>query len=284
MTPETTEHIRQFADQLTKTDIVVTCIGISVFIYWLTRTHFGTKALTHSRPRRNNMLAFMPLIPLLVVFGIAPLAVTITEKLLTSRPEWQLAFANTLILCCAAITGAVVTLVLAHKFFSRRLKGFGLDAKTIPEDAVFAAVNLITILPLVALAVLLTAAIGRFFVGPEFQITQHKELESIIAHPQLPVKIIIVITAVVAAPVFEEMLFRGMFQSLLRSNLQRPWTAIIASSALFAIVHADSSHWPALFVLAICLGYSYEKSGSLFRPIFIHALFNALAVTAALTQ
>jgi membrane protease YdiL (CAAX protease family) len=28
----------------------------------------------------------------------------------------------------------------------------------------------------------------------------------------------------------------------------------------------------------MCLGYAYEKSGSLFRPIFIHAFFNAITI------
>ncbi|MFC1763630.1 type II CAAX prenyl endopeptidase Rce1 family protein [Planctomycetota bacterium] len=30
------------------------------------------------------------------------------------------------------------------------------------------------------------------------------------------------------------------------------------------------------------MGYSYEKSGSLWRPIFIHALFNGVTVASHL--
>jgi hypothetical protein len=87
----------------------------------------------------------------------------------------------------------------------------------------------------------------------------------------------------------EEMLFRGFFQTAIRSvwefrNLNGAWPSILISSALFAIVHANPGHWPALFVLAVCLGYAYEKSGSLFRPIFIHSFFNAATIIAVLTQ
>jgi membrane protease YdiL (CAAX protease family) len=32
------------------------------------------------------------------------------------------------------------------------------------------------------------------------------------------------------------------------------------------------------------LGYSYEKSGSLLRPIFMHALFNGITIAAALLE
>ena len=62
------------------------------------------------------------------------------------------------------------------------------------------------------------------------------------------------------------------------------WPAIAISSLLFTMTHADAGHWPALFVLGICMGYAYEKSGSLFRPIFIHSIFNAISVIATLNQ
>jgi membrane protease YdiL (CAAX protease family) len=86
------------------------------------------------------------------------------------------------------------------------------------------------------------------------------------------------------APTLEEMLFRGLFQSAIHSYTNRPWLSILLTSAIFAMVHSNPGHWPALAVLSVGLGYSYEKSGSLFRPIIIHALFNAASIAAALTQ
>jgi membrane protease YdiL (CAAX protease family) len=53
---------------------------------------------------------------------------------------------------------------------------------------------------------------------------------------------------------------------------------------MFAVMHADAGHWPALLALSMSMGYSYEKSGSLFRPIFIHSLFNAASIIAVLNQ
>ena len=40
----------------------------------------------------------------------------------------------------------------------------------------------------------------------------------------------------------------------------------------------------ALFMLAMGLGYTYEKSGSLLQPIFMHALFNGVTVASALAE
>jgi membrane protease YdiL (CAAX protease family) len=56
------------------------------------------------------------------------------------------------------------------------------------------------------------------------------------------------------------------------------------TSLVFVIFHANPEHWLALFALSLCLGYTYEKSGSLFRAVFVHALFNAMSVLAALSQ
>jgi membrane protease YdiL (CAAX protease family) len=113
---------------------------------------------------------------------------------------------------------------------------------------------------------------------------QHQGLELITVHSQLPLRILIVVLAVVLAPVLEEMLFRGLFQTMIRPFFSKPWLSIVISSGLFAAFHQQPGHWPALFMLGMCLGYSYEKSGSLFRPIFIHSFFNGIAITAALYQ
>jgi membrane protease YdiL (CAAX protease family) len=50
------------------------------------------------------------------------------------------------------------------------------------------------------------------------------------------------------------------------------------------MAHPNREHWPALFVLAMGLGYAYEKSGSLFRPIIMHAIFNGIMIAATLLQ
>jgi membrane protease YdiL (CAAX protease family) len=134
------------------------------------------------------------------------------------------------------------------------------------------------------LMIVLTISFGRIIWGPDFNLQQHEELELVAQYAQLPVRVLIVITAVVIVPVFEETLFRGLFQTWLRSLLARPWLAIFMCSGMFAVMHSDTGHWPALLALSMSMGYSYEKSGSLFRPIFIHSLFNAASIIAVLNQ
>ena len=53
--------------------------------------------------------------------------------------------------------------------------------------------------------------------------------------------------------------------------------AIAVSAILFAIVHSSWVLMLPLIVLAYFLVWSYEKSGSLYAPIVMHASFNAIS-------
>lgn len=224
----------------------------------------------------------MPFMPLLFCFLTVPLAVSIKDGIWPGLTEEQNVFIDTVLLSIGAISGVVIILMIARSYFARRLKGFGVNIKTAGTDLLFGFVNLLAVNPFVLLALLATIFFGKLIWGPDFQIYPHRELELLTGHPQLAVRILIVAVSCLIMPVFEEMLFRGLFQTMIRSFIEKPWVAILATSALFVTVHANPAHWPALFVLAMCLGYSYEKSGSILRPIFIHILFNTTSVVGTL--
>jgi len=78
---------------------------------------------------------------------------------------------------------------------------------------------------------------------------------------------------VLAAPLCEEFIFRGLIQGGLRRSLPA-WQAITISAAIFAIVHPPASMLP-VFVLGLCTGYAYQRSGSLLAPMLTHAGYNA---------
>ena len=291
------EIIKQFGSTITEPDVIICLVGILLLACWLLKTSLGRKALVDSVPRRNNMPLYLPFIPLFIWFGAVSLAVSTARKLLPDLPAWQSNFLDNVILCIGAIATMAVIVLLVRGHFARRLKGFGLNPKTIPGDFGAALVNLLSIWPIVLAAIILTTYLGKLIFGPEFQLQQHEELKIITTHPQLPLRILIVVVAVVIAPLIEEMLFRGLFQTMLRSYLsdfgfrissfrcrQSAWLSIAISSGIFAMVHSNTGHWPALFALSVCMGYAYEKSGSLFRPIFIHSLFNAASIITALNQ
>ena len=88
------------------------------------------------------------------------------------------------------------------------------------------------------------------------------------------VHILMVISAVVLAPVVEEYIFRG----ILLSSWTVKWgatRAIIISSFIFAIFHIDPV---GAFVAGVALCLIYFHTGSLLLVIFIHMINNGLAV------
>lgn len=149
--------------------------------------------------------------------------------------------------------------------------------------------------------------------------------------------------AIITAPFFEEYLFRGFLQTLLRqtfvtwtSKLNPPltgllaplppgypavnpsqvelpppgappvllgyrdaepprlppaqgkhmwqtWAAIAVTSLLFATVH-ETWTMPLIFLLALFLGYAYERTGSLWTTITIHLVFNTTSTVMYLLQ
>ena len=81
---------------------------------------------------------------------------------------------------------------------------------------------------------------------------------------------------VLAAPVFEEFIFRGLIFGGLR-RLAGAWPAAAASALLFAIVHPAVSMLP-VFVLGLCTAWACERSKSLLAPMLVHAVYNAAIV------
>ncbi|MDG3006266.1 CPBP family intramembrane glutamic endopeptidase [Paludisphaera mucosa] len=78
---------------------------------------------------------------------------------------------------------------------------------------------------------------------------------------------------VILAPIFEEMIFRGvMLDGLLRRY--RPSTAILTSSLLFGIVHLNPWQFVTAFVLGCFFGWIYYRTGSLGCCVLGHMAAN----------
>ncbi|NLZ05601.1 MAG: CPBP family intramembrane metalloprotease [Phycisphaerae bacterium] len=270
-------------------DHVLTLIGIGVFSTWLVRTSLGRRSLVDSPPRRNDMLPHVPFIPFFLwLVGIVAVQ-SVIDSFVRPVEGRQKAFQDAAVLCVVALAiafGVIVPLASIH--FARGLKGFGLRLRTVPRDLRAAVLHLLAVWPLVLAVIVATTQVGQWISqwssGRDFEMPRHEALQQMTEYGSVTLLVLLAFLAVVVAPLVEEMIFRGLFQTVLRSYLARPWPAIFLTSALFAVVHGDKPHWPALFVLSIGLGYAYEKSGSLFRPIFMHAMFNGVAILGALAE
>lgn len=92
---------------------------------------------------------------------------------------------------------------------------------------------------------------------------------------------LLIVTAVIGAPIAEEMVYRVFLQSAILRATQSAWTAIMVTSALFTVMHAATVPvyaLPTLFVLSVAIGLAYERTGSAGVPMAMHVLFNGANV------
>jgi len=93
--------------------------------------------------------------------------------------------------------------------------------------------------------------------------------------------VLVSLFAVIVAPVFEELFFRGFVYPVLKQRWGT-WKALATVSAIFAVIHQHVPSMGPLFTLALGLGLAYELTGSLLAPIAVHALFNTMNVAVLL--
>ena len=89
--------------------------------------------------------------------------------------------------------------------------------------------------------------------------------------------LILLISTCIIAPIFEELLFRGLILQTLRryGNV----FAIIVTSLLFALMHGNIPQAVPVFFLSVVICFAVIKTGSLWTGIAIHFLNNALSVS-----
>jgi membrane protease YdiL (CAAX protease family) len=97
----------------------------------------------------------------------------------------------------------------------------------------------------------------------------------------LAVVSLLTLFAVVVAPLFEEILFRGLAYPVLKQRFGTA-RALAIVSGVFALIHFHLPSTVPLFALAVALALAYELTGSLLAAITMHALFNATSVAMLL--
>ncbi|MBV8325491.1 type II CAAX endopeptidase family protein [Chryseobacterium sp.] len=90
--------------------------------------------------------------------------------------------------------------------------------------------------------------------------------------------VVMVIMTAVLAPVFEEIIFRGIIQKGLMNKGVEPWKAILYASVIFGVVHGNPWQFISAVMLGCVLGLVYYKTKSLLMPMLLHG-FNNLTLS-----
>ena len=129
--------------------------------------------------------------------------------------------------------------------------------------------------------VLCTNGIVRILI-PKQDGQTHVLEELLLDNPSREIVFLAVAAAAVQAPIVEELVFRGLFQTWF--NRFTAWPAIWCAAMIFAFVH--SSAWPdpiPLVLVGIMLGLAYQRTRNLLAPIVAHSLFNSTMIVVALS-
>jgi membrane protease YdiL (CAAX protease family) len=173
---------------------------------------------------------------------------------------------------------------LACIYAASRFKGFG----SLRADFGF-VVDLVRDWPMIPLGLGFEIAAGIALL-PVSSLVHHtpqevvKELDN--AHgAKLAV---LAVTALLVAPVIEELFFRGLLLRSLQRRMSAP-AAVVISAVAFGLAHVvfdfgSGVVLPALVALGLLSGVFAVRTGNLSRSILLHIGFNLLAVLAVLTK
>ncbi len=93
-------------------------------------------------------------------------------------------------------------------------------------------------------------------------------------------QVVVFIVAVILAPIFEEIMCRGLILNSLRKAMPK-WCAIVLSSLIFGVIHGNAIQIIYATALGILLGWIYTKTDSIYIPMLCHFAFN---LTSTLLQ
>jgi membrane protease YdiL (CAAX protease family) len=93
----------------------------------------------------------------------------------------------------------------------------------------------------------------------------------------MDVLILVAFTAVIVAPICEEVVFRGYIYPALK-RFSGPWVGALVTALFFSAAHGSLAALLPLFIFGLVLVFLYEWTGSIWAPIAAHLLFNGATV------
>ena len=118
----------------------------------------------------------------------------------------------------------------------------------------------------------------RALAGREARSHVEPLLEALLGTGSAPVALVgLFLVVVLIAPFVEELVYRGVLYRAFRDRAGVP-LAIAGSAFLFAITHFEPDHFLALAAIGAVLAWVFERTGSLWPAIAVHAVYNGLSL------
>lgn len=166
--------------------------------------------------------------------------------------------------------------VLARRYSITPKNGFGLSRRSALKKIVIGLGLCAVILPVVWLTAIGSHKIFTLAGMPPDRQPVINMVAAVAGRPWWIVALVMV-QAVIVAPIIEETVFRGVALPALAKKLGTAPTIILIST-IFAVLHNHPPVYAPLFIFSVALNYAYLRSKSLIVPITIHVVFNLIPV------
>jgi membrane protease YdiL (CAAX protease family) len=139
--------------------------------------------------------------------------------------------------------------------------------------------TLLLLIPWYLGIIMVSAASALLFNGG--RVVQGNSRLIFVGHPGgIGVLLLALLVTAVAAPICEEVFFRGMLLRLLRTRVPL-WAAVLLSAIAFGLAHASpavsAALLPTFMYMGTVLAVVYVRTGFLTNTILLHGLSNAIA-------
>jgi membrane protease YdiL (CAAX protease family) len=242
-------------------------LAVSIYIYvWLIRQ---IQVRTTEPPVASRLFGWpeATLAILLTLWFLLNLVASLTHHIDTVRTRDLAMGAFFQVLLFLALAGVL----RLRRFDLGTLAGF--SRVGFRRAATIGGLLLLAAYPLVLLAGVITEKLSRG------NLEKQEIIEVFNTSDTIQQRMLIILLAVSVAPLTEEFFFRFFLYGVMKRYFGRS-VGVLANAFLFAVVHAHLPSLAPLFVLGACLTIAYEWSGSILVSMTMHALFNALALTA----
>ena len=147
-------------------------------------------------------------------------------------------------------------------------------------------VTLFLLIPWYVGIIIVSAASSLLFNGGRVVASNSRLI--FVGHPGgIGVLLLALLVTAVAAPICEEVFFRGMLFRLLRTRVPL-WAAVLLSAIAFGLAHASPAVsvalLPTFMYMGTVLAVVYVKAGWLTNTILLHGLSNAIATVLVYYQ
>ncbi len=139
------------------------------------------------------------------------------------------------------------------------------------------------VLAFIALTVIIQFTGWTDWVSRNFGGGEQALVKSIKATGDVSLLVALTFSAVVVAPIAEEIIFRGYLYPIVKQFSDR-WFAALFTGLLFGVIHFNLLSLPTLALMGITLVVVYEMTGSLWSVIACHAAFNGFQMALMFAQ